>query len=348
MHKLISIFYYLAIFSLSFSSCQNTDITPTGEFATGVFIVNEGNFSDANGTISHYNELTNQTTQDVFAVANGIEVGGLIQSLYFHEDLTFIIDNLGSKIYVVNAESFEHITTISEGLNSPRYLTVFEGKAYVTNWGSYDENWNLSESFVAVIDLTTFEINKTISTDSGSEGIIVHGGKVFVANSYSNSIDIIDPETVSVVSQIEVEWGPQAFKQDKDGMYWILCSAFDGSSYLLNLDLVNEELVKTIVVAQYAKALDSNSDGDMLYYLSAAYGSDTEVYSFPIEAAEASTEPLLAAANIYGLGVHPQTGNLWLTNHNGFQGNGTALIYSGTQLKSSFPTGMGPNEFVFR
>ena len=330
------------------SSCSEQEVVPAGEFDTGVVVINEGNFSDANGSVSFYNEASKQVTQDIFAVANDISVGGLIQSVFYYDDRAFIIDNLGSKIYVVDAGSYELITTIEQGLNAPRYMTVVAGRAYVTNWGSFDENFNLPDSYVSVIDLASYEELSSIATDSGCEGVLGYGGKVYVANSFSNTVDIIDPSMESVTGQIVVETGPVSFKEDKNGAVWLMSSDFSGPSYLSKLDLNAEEVINSIALAPFAKSLNINGSGDVLYYLSAPYGEDTGVYSLGIEAAEAGSEPMISMANIYGLGIHPVSGEIYLANHNAFQGNGTVLIYEGSSQKSSFAAGVGPNGFVFR
>ena len=313
-------FFFTSLIALVlvFQSCSEQEQLPQGEFARGVIVINEGNFSSANGSISFYNEDKQQVTQDIFAKVNGTAVGGLLQSVYFHDDRAFIIDNLGSRIHIVNASTFEYITTLEEGLSAPRYMVAMDGKAYISNWGQFDDNFNLPDSYVSIIDLSTYEETSFIATDQGSEGIFAYEGMVYVANSFSNTVEVIDPSTESVVSQIEVQWGPQSFLEDKNGSIWLLSSSFIGPSYLSTLDLNNDEVIKAISISDYAKSLNINGTGDQLFYLSAPFGEDSRVFSHDISLDVANTEPIITAENIYGLGVHPETDNLFLANHNGF------------------------------
>ena len=41
----------LAVCCVSLLSCDDEDDQPAGEFENGIFVVNEGNFQDANGSI---------------------------------------------------------------------------------------------------------------------------------------------------------------------------------------------------------------------------------------------------------------------------------------------------------
>lgn len=346
--KLIKTITLLSMAIFMAASCSETDENPVGEFSKGIFVVNEGNFSDANGSIGFYHESNKVATQDIFEKANGTAVGGLIQSIYFYDDRAFIIDQLGNKIYVVNAGTFELITTIEDGLSTPRYMVVAQGKAYITNWGQFDANYNLPDSYVSVFDLTTYEEEATIKTDNGSEGLFSFGGMVYVANSYSNTIDIIDPASTQVESQIEVAAGPLSFVEDKNNKVWLLSSSYINGSALSQIDLATEEVIKTFKVGDSAKSLQINSSGEELYYLSAPYGVEASVYKLAITANENSTTPVLTGPNLYGLGVHPTSGLLYIANNNGFQGNGTILIYDEGELLDNFASGVGPNGFAFR
>lgn len=344
--KLILTYFIILIGLLS--SCSDTDETPQGEFAQGVFVVNEGNFTDANGAIGFYNESSGEPVQDVFQKANGTAVGGVVQSLYFHGDLAFFIDQVGNKIYVVDAETFESVATIEDGLSTPRYMLVLDDKIYVTNWAPFDDNYNYPSSYVGVYDLNSFEKTGTIKTDNGCEGIISFGGMVYTANSNSNTVDVIDPVAGAVVSQIEVAYGPVSFVEDKNGKFWVLSSSWLSGSALSQVDLSSENVLKSFAVSGSAKSLQINNAGDQLYYLSAPYGTDASVHSISIEATEDNSTTILTEPNLYGLGVHPDSEMLYIGNHNGFQGNGTILIYNGSELQLSFASGVGPNGFVFR
>ena len=333
---------------LIISGCSNTEETPPGEFATGIFIVNEGNFTESNGSVGFYDETASTVSDDIFNQVNGVSPGGIIQSVYFYENLAFIIDQVGSRIEVVEAETFKSLTTIETGLSTPRYMVVVNGKGYVTNWGNFDANYNLPDSYVAVIDLISLSVVKSIKTGNGSEGLLAFGDNVYVANSYSNTIEQIDPVTDTVIGSISVANGPQGFAEDKNGKVWVLSNEFFAESALSQLDLPSEQVLKSFTISASAKSLNINGAGDQLYYLSTPYMADAEVRMVSIDANKDAAEALIVSPNLYGLGIDPSTDIIYLGNHNGFQGNGTIIRYNDGTLRDSFAAGVAPNGFVFR
>jgi YVTN family beta-propeller protein len=334
--------------TLIITSCSNTEEAPRGEYDNGIFVINEGNFSEANGSIGFYEEVTSESSQDIFAAANGVSPGGIIQSLYFYEDLAFIIDQVGNRIEVVEAETFKTIATIDQGLITPRYMVVANGKGYVSNWGLYDENFNLPDSYLAVIDLESFEVTGSIETDNGSEGMIVFANNIYLANSNSNTVEIINTADNTITGSISVATGPRTFVEDKNGAAWLLSNDFFAGSALAQLELSTEQVLKSFAIGADAKGLNINGAGDQLFYLSAPYSSDAVVKVIPIDATEDAAEALISGPNLYGLGVDPKTDIIYLGNHNGFQGNGTVIRYEGSTLLDSFSAGLAPNGFVFR
>ena len=348
MNNTKSLILSTTIYALIISGCTSTEETPRGEFASGVIIVNEGSFTESNGSVGFYNESSSETNQDIFNIANGISPGGLIQSVYFYEDMAFIIDQLSGRIEVVEAETFKSIAVIDQGLSTPRYMVVARGKGYVSNWGNFDINYNLPDSYVAVIDLENFAVSKSIETNNGSEGLVVYGEHVYVANSYSNTIEEIDPATDAIISSISVAAGPVGFAEDKHSKIWVLSNDYFAGSALSQLDLSTKEVMKSFVISESAKSLNMNSTGDHLYYLSSPYDAVAEVKMLSIDDVEDAEDALISSPNLYGLGIDPNSGLIYLGNHNGFQGNGTVLRYDGPEMKDNFPAGVAPNGFVFR
>ncbi len=336
---------YLAVFTVS---CKKTTETPRGKYAVGVFVVNEGNFTEANGSVGFYNPQDQSVVTDVYAEENGVAPGGVLQSVYFYNNLAFIIDQVGSRIEVVEAETFKPVATIETGLSTPRYMVVANGKGYVSNWGPFDSNFNLPESFVAVIDLNDFTISKTIPATSGPEGLFAFGNRVLVAASFAAEVQILDTDNDSFTGKIDVADGPKTFVEDKNGKVWLLSSSYVTGAALSQLDAAAGTVLKSFPVSSSAMRLAINGSGDQLYYLAAPFGADAEVKTVGIDATEDASEALITAPNLYGLGVDPASGIIYVGNHNGFQGNGTVLRYDGATMLDSFAAGVGPNGFVFR
>ncbi len=338
----LSYVYMLALLVIA-SACKKDEEVPKGEFATGVIVINEGNFGDADGTVGFYDPSAKTATQDIYQKVNNETVSGTFQSIYTFDNKTYIIDQSGHKIVVVEAETFKYIATIDEGLFTPRYMTIANGKGYVSNWGDWGPNWTLPDSYIAVVDLTNFNVIKTINTDDGIEGITTINGQVYAAASYSNKVQVINPQNDAITGGYETPYGPSRFVEDGNGRLWVLCA---GS--LVKIDIINEKTLYSFEIAGGAKSIAVNGDGANIYYLCTPWNAPAQVFKIDNSATFAPQEALISGDNFYGLGVNPDDETIYVGRNNGAD-NGTIIRYNaeGTEL-DNFASGRFPNGFEFR
>jgi len=345
----------LAAFSFTFSSCDDDD-DKLKSYDDGIFVVNEGNFGDADGTISHIDEDGN-VSQDLFGKANKKEaLGDVVQSMVIDDDadLAYIVINNDNKIEVANAHTFKSVHTIT-GLALPRYFTTFNGKGYVTEWVSF-----VDVGRVSIIDLTDYTVEESITTDYGSENIIAHEGELYVSNNFSNTVSVIDPTTKEVIKTIEVGTAPGAFVVDEDNMLWVVCGGGTDSEWnplndgkLVQIDPSESDdeesnsVLKTIELNVNVTAkMAINKAKDKIYYY-----KGKSVYAMSIADTEAPAEALFTeatATSFYGIGIDPENDMLYLADSKAFVGNGAVYRYSltGTFI-DQLAVGRGPNSFVF-
>lgn len=342
----LSYIYVLALVVIA-SACKKKEEVPRGEYATGVIVINEGNFGDADGSFGFFDPSTETSTQDIYEKSNDETVSGLFQSIFTYEDKSYLIDQTGHKIVVVEAETFKYIATISEDLYTPRYMTVTNGKGYVSNWGPYDNNWQLPDSYIAVIDLTTYTVSNSINTANGIEGMITVDNMVYAAASGSNEVQVIDPEKDEIVNGFETPFGPRLFAEDANGRLWVLCNDYVTSN-LVKIDITNQTISASFEIAGGAKSIDVNGSGSKIYYLSAPWGAPTAIYAVDNSATFAPQEPIISGDSFYGFGVEPSDETIYV-GLSTFTGNGTIVRYNsdGTEL-DNFAAGRNPNGFEFR
>lgn len=338
-------FYLVALLTLTsvfLSSCDDDDDKPKGEFEKGVFVVNEGNFQASNGTISHIS-ASGEVTSDLFgSVNNGLILGDVVQSLYVKDDWGYIVVSNDDKMEVVNANTFEANYTISD-LKLPRYFMIYNNKGYVTEWVSFSDPGRVS-----IVDLATHAVTGSITTGSGAEDIIEENGKLYVSNTFTNTVSVIDPVSASVVKTIEVENGPGGFAIDKQNKLWVICGGDFGENNgnLVQIDLTTNEVIKTIPLGIDINAkVAINKAGTTLYYY-----KGKSVYSTSTTATVAGDVLFTESSGVgfYGIGIDPKTDILYVADAKGFVGSGTVFTYttSGTAI-SSYASGRGPNGFVF-
>jgi YVTN family beta-propeller protein len=340
----------VTIITVSFYSCDDDDNQPKGKFEEGVLVVNEGNFQDANGTISHISP-DGTVTQDLFGtVNNGLALGDVVQSMSIDGDFAYIVVNNSNKMEVVNANTFVAEYTLKNVL-LPRYFTTFNGKGYLTEWVSFSEPGR-----VAIIDLQNHVVTESITTDFGAENIIAHQNKIYVSNNFSNTVSVIDPVKEEVIKTIEVGNSPGEFLVDNQNMLWVICAgayqAEDGELVQLDPAKSNDEaansILKTVELhANVSSKAAINKGKDKIFYYkgNSVYALSTSDTEAPASALFTETQ----ASSFYGIGIDPENDVLYMADSKSFAGNGTVFRYnlSGTPI-DDFSAGVGPNSFEFR
>ena len=342
-----SLLIVLLVFAFS---CQNDDeVTPLGKYSEGVLISNEGNFSDGDGSTGFYSITSKEVSFKIFENENGRPFGGLMQSIGIHDKYAYLINNLGSSIEIVDVSTFESIKQILAGLSNPRYFASEGTSAFISNWGPYAEDFSSPESFLAVLDTEENLLGEKIEVPSRPEGLITNNGKLFVSSLASSVITVIDVSTKEVVGSIEVGFGPSNFVQDKSGFLWVICS--DGS--LMKIDPAANTVLEEVNIPNPSGKLAIDGSGETLYVLTSTYAPDfsyTEngVLKLNTASPQLQTE-IFATENLYGIGVDPESNIIYLANSNAFLGNGTIIRIDSEGIEiDNFPSGRGPNGFVFR
>ena len=189
-------------------------IAVRGQQTQAVFVGNQGNFSDANGTVTVYEPPTGAVTQDAVP-----DLGTLVQSITLDGDRGYVMSNTAGAVDVFDLATHDRIAQIT-GVAHPRYMAVVApGKAYVSN---------LFSGTVTVLDLDAHAVVGTIAVGFNPEDVAVRGGQAFVANfgfGSSTTVSVIDVATDQVVETMDVGChGPRFLDVDADGDLWVVCA----------------------------------------------------------------------------------------------------------------------------
>jgi YVTN family beta-propeller protein len=345
MKKLKLNFFVLLLASLFvFASCDENDNGPKGDFDNGVLVINEGNFLAGDGTVSFFDPNSKTVTEDIFGLVNNERaLGDVVQSMTVVGDEAFIVVNNDNKVEVVNVNTFEAIHTIND-VKLPRYFATASGKGYLSEWVSFSESGRVS-----VVDLTTYEVVKTITTDFGAENLMAVGNKIFVSNNFTNTISVINTTTDAVVKTIEVASSPGEFVVDAQSKLWVVCGGDyqQNNGALVQIDPSTETVVKTITLSRNVSTkLTTDRSKNSLYFY-----SGKSIYKVATTATAAPAEPLLTennATGFYGLDIDQNTNIIYAGDAKGFASDGVVFRYNiDGSLIDSFKAGRGPNGFVF-
>jgi YVTN family beta-propeller protein len=328
-----------------------------GENARGVFIVNEGNFTFENASLTYYDIEAEEVRQDVFFNTNGLTLGDVAVSMTIQDSLGYVVLNNSGKIYILHTGSYAMKGKIT-GLISPRHIHFIDGtKAYVTD---------LYARSIAVVNPVTMEITGYIDVSNNQDEFGQHAteqmisfGPYLYTNcwSYDNQILVIDTETDRVVDSIEVIKQPNSMVMDKHNALWVLSDGgWMGSPYgyetpgLVRVDADSRE-VETVVRfsdGDRPGALSINETGDTLYFI------NRHVYRM---AAEAGKEPSVFIAStydetfwggFYGLAVDPVSSEVYVTDAIDFSQPGVVYRYSpGGHPLDTIAAGIIPGALCF-
>jgi len=320
---------------IALSSCTSEDTTilppvlPLGDYESGIIISEEGNFTNGNGAITFVSNDLNPVENKVYENVNGSSLGNLVQSIAFTDTNAYIIENGSNAIKVVNRNTFEAIATVDSGLSNPRYMTVLNGKGYITNWG---DGSDANDDFVAVLNLITNTLEAPIPVAFGPEAIVTANNTVYVAHegafSQNNIISVINPVSNEVTSTITVGDVPNGLQVDANNTLWVLCGGkpswtgdeTNGFMYKIN---TSDNTVETSM--DFGAAVHPSksfiSDNNLYYNL------DGDIYKMSTTATDLPTTSEFNVPNLYDFSVR---GNqLFAIDHNGFSSEASFLkVYS--------------------
>lgn len=343
-------FFALTLFGIS---CSNDDtdaeIIPEDDYSHGILVANEGPFGNGTGTVDFIANGTSTVESSIYNKVNNQDLGNIVQSIAFTEDKAFIIANVSNKITVVDRYSFEKEATITTGLYNPRYMSISNGKGYVTNWGDpVDE----TDDFVAIVDLETNTVESTIAVVFGPEEILTKNNKVYIAHQgaygFNNKVSVIDANSQQLINSITVGEVPVSMQIDNTGNLWVLSSGkpdYSGDEtggVLSKIDTNTDTVVSSLEFGDTEHPSRLNFDSNNLYYFLAG-----GIYEMASSAAGLPTTPIMDGLSFYALKIHE--GKLYGTDAKDYASNGSLTVYdlSTKTETNTYTVGLIPGGIYF-
>ena len=326
----------------------------------GVFVLNEGNFTYANSSLTFYDPEMDTVANNLFYRVNGAPIGDVGQSLAMYGGNLYIVVNNSNYIYKVDAGSIVCDTTqpyILTDFVQPRYmLPVTAEKAYVSDLAS-TELW--------IVNPKTMTHTGTISMGKSTETMVQVGREVYVTNwsryyisgMENNTVQVVDAENDVKIADITVGGEPNGMVVDKNGEICVMCEgdSFDyeanvpSTLWKINTTTKVSTLVKTFEKAALNLAIDPT--GNYLYFI---YGGDWtnggDVCRININDPNQEDDFVIPAEGkmFYKLFVNPGNGDIYVSDAKSYTVNGTVYRYSSDGvLLSSFDAGICPGFMLF-
>ncbi len=316
--------------------------------SVGAFIINEGNFMKANGSLSFYSFKDSTVQNDIFQTINHRALGDVPNSMTVWDTLGFIIVNNSNKIEVIGLKSWKSVKTIQmEGSASPRNLAIAgNDKAYVTN---------LMANNVAVLDLKSLDLTgKTIEVGANPEEILVYKNKAYVTNSgfgSGNTVSVIDVTSDKVVRTIKVGDNPTSLMLDDENEINVLCTGrwpawgdttdtgTNGGIFVI--DPARGQVIDSIMVVGHPSEI-TYAGNDQGFFL---LNGSVVLYS---TAENKILNEKFISGFFYSIEADPVSMQLFVLDAKDFQSKGDLLIYDlNGQLLKQTTVGIIPGAVTF-
>lgn len=212
----------VAVIATSFSACSDSDNIPTiissdkqiiangttngGKYA-GFYVLNEGNMGSNKCTLDYYDYASATYYRNIYAENNPdvvLELGDTGNDIQIYKDRLYIVVNGSHKVEVLDAKTAKRIGQVN--INSPRHIAFIDDMAYVTS-----SVGGGNRGTVVSFNTKTLTEDNSVVVGYNPEGITVHNGKLYIANSYNYGIGVYD-YTISVVNPatMQVEYAAES------------------------------------------------------------------------------------------------------------------------------------------
>ncbi len=336
------------IFSPSCRKKENksTDSTPTSDPL--VWVINEGNFSAANGNLTVYNAQEQTVDPTPIEDANGTPLGDVAQSAYTIGDEVWIPINASNKIIILDPETYKIKSQIT-GITTPRFGCLSGDKFYIGN--------AFGNQFYS-IDISSHQVTSVMVPHAGITDMVAYGGKIYMtaSDTANTNIYVYDPSTMTIADSIETYIGksPQAIELIDDELFVLCGSSWYGIPYtMVRVDLTTADGASNLLPAGEYK--DILAYQGKLYLLANHYATTSGpngVYVYDQSQSNSLQEVVKTPSDVstfYSFGIDPANGEIYLGDAKSYTVNGEIYRYSNSgELIDNFESGLLPAFFLFR
>ncbi len=314
---------------------QNTE--SVSEKYYNVLVGCEGNFGSLNGSLSAYNSENNEIINNYFDQINNYALGDVVQYINEIDGDIYVVVNNSGKIEIIDSLSFISVGNIN-GLMSPREIKKVKNNfAYVSD---------LFSNSIQVVDLENKTISNSIPVSGWTESILVYDTLAYVACPGSNLVYKINTIDHQILDSVSVGDSPMNLVLDKNKALWVLCAGSWGlnNGTLEKLDLNTNSVIETVILNSSPSKLCKNSMGDKLYWI------DGGIHEMDVDQSSLSSQIISSGTSyFYGLSIHPNSNEIYITDAVDFVQSGWLYRYSSNgNILDSVYTGINPQAIFFK
>ena len=291
------------------------DVYVYGKYRDGVFVLNEGNMTSEAGSLIFINPQ-GEITDNAYFKINDITLGNVAQDLFIGNGKMYIVAQNNRKLVITNAETLKEEASYNDELSS---------LSWPTHVAAIGEDVFLRDNKgVHLFNSST----KTATLIEGSKGALknrmaVTNNKVFAPA--SKSILVLEPGKSEVAHKIELDAPVSGVIKASDGNLWV--STTGTPQKIMKINSKDYSIMQTNEMPAEAKLGSGagatpgiSAKGDTIYFSNSSTKIYRHIFSknttdFMVDAKTMVEDATMVYNN---LGVHPVTGEVYVTTIKGY------------------------------
>ncbi|MDE5658648.1 MAG: YncE family protein [Muribaculaceae bacterium] len=341
-----------------------------GSEIRGFYLVNEGNMGSNKCTLDFYDYYTGLYSRNFYAERNPSvikELGDVGNDIGIYGSKLYVVVNCSHKVEVLDAHSGIRLGQID--IPNCRYVRFHRGKAYVSSYvGPVLIDPNAPKGAVYEVDTLSLAVKRKVSVGYQPEEMEIVDDYMYVANSggyrapnYDNTVSVIQMVDFKQVQQIPVGINLHRLKKDRYNKLWVT-SRGDYQYRPSRLYVMQKKPgYNQMIVADTLPIACSNMAfyEDKMYYYATEWNNYTASNTVSYGVIDVRSKEIISDNFIkdgtekeitipYGIAVHPETGDIFVTDAKNYVSSGTLYCFSPDGYKKwSVRTGDIPAHITF-
>jgi hypothetical protein len=337
---------------LYLASCTPEDDKPISDafnYASGVFIVNEGNGTI--GSLSFYDRTSKAVQNAVYEKANNnTTVGNSLQYCSFLSTYSYFVAGKSNTVTITNPTNFQNVTILT-GFEQPQSIISVGTRSFVSQWGT-----NGLSGSIKTIDNTFNKVTSSFETGKGPTRLEYINGLLWVLNTGGSGKDstiqqfFLNSTKDSLIKTIALPLGPKDMIRDANGDVWVLCASYPDRAEGGKLVRIKEDKVDlSFDVPKGADKLVKDRSGNNLYFIADNKVWQKDLLNFGKIGPSVFGGIKKTFQSLTAIGVDTDE-NIYCADALDAKTSGTIFIFDKTTLaeKSSFKVGIKPISFIFK
>lgn len=336
----------------------------------GFYLVNEGNMGSNKCTLDYFDYFTGLYARNFYAERNPNvikELGDVGNDIGIYGSKLYVVVNCSHKVEVLDSRTGTRLGQVD--IPNCRYVRFYRGKAYVSSYvGPVLIDPDAPKGAVYEVDTTSLKVTRKVSVGYQPEEMEIVDDYMYVANSggyrvpnYDNTVSVIQMVDFKQVQQIPVGINLHRLKKDRYNKLWVT-SRGDYQSRPSRMYVMDKRRgYNQMIVTDTLPFGVSNMAirGDSLYFYSTEWNNYTQSNTITYGIVDVRTKQLVSSNFItdgtekeitipYGIAVHPETGDILVTDAKNYVSSGTLYCFDRLGRKKwSVRTGDIPAHITF-